>query len=427
MKNKRNLSSIFASKKAGVVFLILLLVCGYFGLFSLCVFFFFFMCLALVTSFWGKASLKNVKVEIDAFNSSDFPGKKIPVTFRIHNRKWLPIAWLHMNLQEKMDSPIQAEGGYSKNFSWIFGHETLEWMTSFQTVRRGVYTLDQIEIESGDGFGLGTVYTEIIFENESVFYVYPKLMPVHSDLFLRQIFEADAGSSGYYEDPTLIKSIRDYQSIDSFKKINWRLYAKQQKLQTNIYEMIQPKASFFMIDLQSYRKMDDETTKIEEAVTVYKEELEEMLRILASLFMDLEEKGMKCGLLLPEQTPYVLNLKRFTDSEKKTAREMKIGKCQNGKILIPDAVYTGKVELLSALAEIDYHGEDAYFDQSALLGRKGSLGKIYLVTRDVAHMGCSYLMHVLEDMNTTFICNQESENSYGLPMITVDRLRREGS
>ena len=422
MKNKKNLSSAFASPWAVLVFFFLILVSAYFALFSLTVFFFFLMCMAGFTAIWGRYALKKIEIEVLSADCGDYPGRKIPIRIQLKNQKLLPLVWLNVRLKEGEGCPVRSEDGFCFTFSWIFSGTTLEYPTYFETIHRGVYNLDEVFLESGDGFGLGVFEKRMPLRNPSLFHIYPELRPVKTDYFLKQIYEADAGSRGNYEDLTLLKSIRDYQTTDSFKKINWRIYARRQELRTNVYELIQPKASFFILDLASYQMIDRQALAIADAVTWQKEKLEDMLSFLGSLFVALQEEDMNCGLWLPEQKPYILDVTRFTQSQKRTARSRSIGKELLGSMILPDSLQTGVTPLLSKLAEIDYHGEYAFFNRDELLAKKSALGRIYLLASSPEKVTCKNLLPILSDRNFTLLCNEDGKESYGYPMLKISDL-----
>ncbi len=115
-------------------------------------------------------------------------------------------------------------------------------------------------------------------------------------------------------------------------------------------------------------------------------------------------------------------MKRFTQSQKRTASELKIGEKKEGKMILPSEDSNGITELLSTLSEVKYQGEHAYFDSARFLDRKGTLGKVYLAARSVESISCKKILPILEDMSATIICNEDSDGILGLPAIPLSTI-----
>jgi len=140
-------------------------------------------------------------------------------------------------------------------------------------------------LRTGDGFGLTQVERSI--HKDARFAVYPRLIDVAPDLFLRNLWNTESGTRGVMEDPTIIRSTRDYMTTDSFKHINWRLAAQGLPLTVNVYEEILPQTVHFLFDGESFSGPDP-----------HPEEMEDALSILASELVLLSERQVSCGLSL---------------------------------------------------------------------------------------------------------------------------------
>ena len=115
-------------------------------------------------------------------------------------------------------------------------HQTLEWDSCWTARRRGIYPLDHVLLRSGDGFGLTQIEKPYPVERSPVFVVYPRIVPVRTDLFLQNLWDAKSGAKGYFEDPNVIRGERAYQSTDPWKRINWRMAARKEELEVKLYE-----------------------------------------------------------------------------------------------------------------------------------------------------------------------------------------------
>ena len=106
MKDRKNRSSIFASKVAAPISLLLLFLSIYLGLYQLSVFFFLLMCLAGLTAVWGQKSVKGLILDVEAADYGEYPGAEIPICLHLQNNKLLPLFWCRLLLPETEDSPL---------------------------------------------------------------------------------------------------------------------------------------------------------------------------------------------------------------------------------------------------------------------------------------------------------------------------------
>jgi hypothetical protein len=141
---------------------------------------------------------------------------------------------------------------------------------------------------SGDGFGLTQTERTLDGLRDRCVAVYPRMQPVRTELFLRTLWDASSAAAGCLEDPTMIRSTRDYLQTDHFKRINWRVTARQQRTIVNTYETILPRSAHFVLDGESFN-----------GPVPAAEQLEDTLSILTSLLLRLEDAGVCCSLSLP--------------------------------------------------------------------------------------------------------------------------------
>ncbi|MGI6030607.1 MAG: DUF58 domain-containing protein [Eubacteriales bacterium] len=405
METNQIFSSTFASPQAVCVLLVLALVSNYFAMQELAAFLLFVALLSLMAWQWSRTAMKHVRLEISSRNARVFPGSSIPVLFKVENHKLLPLIWLDVLLRAPENGCVEPSGKFQREpyrdfskgeeyevfrrkFTWILWHQTLEWKTEFEARRRGIYFLEKVTTCSGDGFGLSVRNREYNLPNPSSFVVFPKLVEADCSPFVRNMYQASVGSSGFYEDQTLLRSNREYQTGDSMRRINWRLAARQDKLQVNVYETILPRSSLFIVDLQSFRKVVQEEPSKREIITVWEEELEETLSIVGSLFVGLEQREMCCGLALPGVSGRM------------------------GRILPPEKGAEQTPELLTALAAVEYRGEPCLFAEEELMNLRETCGQAYLVTRSLASCGCKRLLERWGSRLELLVWQEESAGEY---------------
>lgn len=326
-------SSLFVNTIAIICWFVLAIGAGVLGYNWAAAFLIFMFLLAICARLWAFASLNKVSVELKGSANGMFCGEETELSYTVHNTKLLPLVWLDV-LQELPSSrclmPLDNEGveevksvdGRDKNelldrmnrelyqlkaqddapitynsffrlrrrFSFILWHQSLSWRTVWQAKKRGVYQIKNITLISGDALGLAQKELHCPLHNIPTFAVYPKLQAVNSEPFMRTLWSSRSGSNGFMEDPTVIRSDRDYIYGDSWKRINWRTAARRGDLQVNIYDTVLPKSTHFLLDGESFRQQDSEEN----------EALEDSISVLASLLVELSAAGVDCALSLPK-------------------------------------------------------------------------------------------------------------------------------
>ena len=290
------------------VCLLLCAIAAFFGQIPLAAALLFLALMALGARLWAFASAKRISIRVSSKLRGLFPGEEAGFDIEVRNDKFLPVVWLDLfcplarNLcmvPEDCRKPdewemigLEDEGASvelvgEKRFSSFLWYEMVRFTSHWTAQRRGVYSMEGWRLRTGDGFGLTQVERPILREDVCRFAVYPKLIPVSPELFLRSLWNADTGTRGVMEDPTIIRSTRDYMTSDSFKQINWRLSARGLPLTVNVYEDIMPKNVHFLFDGESFSGPPQ-----------HLEEMEEALSILASELVRLNQAQVRCGLSL---------------------------------------------------------------------------------------------------------------------------------
>ena len=256
---------------------------------------------------WAKFSIRNVLVEISARSKHMFVGDDAEVSFNIRNEKMLPLIWLELLLPMPRRSCFMPsedfevsevaftagdawDGGLAlqKRFSFIMSKDALAWTGRWSAKKRGVYRIDSLVLRSGDGFGLTQSQTVTTPMEMPVFVVYPNIRKVDITPFLSMQWDGTGGQFGFIDDLTIMRGMRHYEAGDSWKHINWRMAARQQGININLYETITPKAIHFVLDGESFCTVSGDDSEFEETIS-----------FLASLLLRLTEANVLCGLSLP--------------------------------------------------------------------------------------------------------------------------------
>jgi len=325
-------SSLFVHTISIILWFVLSVAAGILGFDMAAAFLMFMFLLSLFAKLWSKAALKKVKIELQGTPSRLFHGDEARLTYSVTNGKFLPLIWLDVIQQlptSKCLMPLNDEGveevksvdGRDRNevlerltnqlyqvkddtvpvtftttyrirrrFSFILWHQTLSWQTIWTARKRGIYQIKDITLVSGDGLGLSQREYQCALSNIPTFAVYPKLQPVNSEPFMRTLWSSRSGAKGFMEDNTVIRSNRDYQHGDPWKRINWRMVARGQDLQVDVYDTVLPKSAHFILDGESFRQENSEENQA----------LEDTISIIASLLLELSAAGVDCSLSMPK-------------------------------------------------------------------------------------------------------------------------------
>ena len=422
MKNKlaaESYSSFFVSTIALLIWFGASIGANLLGLNALAVFLMFIFLTCLVSRIWGNMAIRNVSVALDAQSVRLFQGNKTELTYTVTNNKFMPLIWLEViqklpkskclwpeheydvyEIDRKEESYLPKELVSKKKFTFILWHQTLSWTTIWEARRRGIYQVGRLRLVSGDGLGMAQKQTTCRPETQPVFVVYPRIQPVNIEMFLRSISNYLTGSKGYMDDQSVIKGSREYRITDSWKHINWRMAAREQKLQVNMFETVLPKSAHFIIDGESFQDLSPEF-----------DELEETLSIIASVILRLNDENMECGISLPRSNG---------------ALPINIFPARSGGI--DEVLY-----YLSGYQCIEHtkNPEDLYkkvvdqqpfyseFDEQSMFFNENGLGKVYYVAHDVSKIKNWELLERLGRTNVTLLTYNEP--NYRTPVTNNDK------
>ena len=365
--------------------------------------------LAGAARLWAVLSARKVSVTLSGEMSGLFPGESARLVLTVHNGKFLPLVWMELffplaqNLcltpgetrkpddwelaflqEEKYSDQLVGE----KRCAFLLWYETTHLEIRWTANRRGVYSTSGWRLRTGDGFGLAQVECPLSGDEVHRFAVYPKLTSVRPDLFLRSLWNADTGTRGVMEDPTVIRSTRDYLPTDSLKHINWRLTARGLPLSVNVYEDILPKNVHFLFDGESFSGAQPHLPEMEEA-----------LSILASELVRLEEAQVLCGLSLCQgQGGPAVNLMG--------------GACGTEDLLYALAAYQPQEKKRDSESG-SVVDQIPVFDVSSLAEAIPGVGRFYYIVYDTAHLAGRTLLTQYLDRTCTSILTYQEDKPFG--------------
>ena len=315
--NKQSSGSLFLSIPGLIILAICLVFSLYFKATIIGTFLLLFLILCAIAFLWSRKVAKQLVVDARAVTASSFPDNEIQLEVTLDNAGGMAAIWTDAYLpvehpelvlpqngdyaQIDMPAPQWAGKALHQKFTWVSGYQKLACKLTLTAKKRGILTIPHIYLHTGDGFGIGSSRCGNPPKSDCTVVIYPKLYPVNLQQLLLKGSTMNPGKRGQYEDVTLLKNIRPYQYGDNFKRINWRMLAKQQDVLVNLYEQITPESIFFLLDLGSFsyqihRPGGNDNEMMD---CVHEEQMELAISLAASCIAALSEQGVACGLIIP--------------------------------------------------------------------------------------------------------------------------------
>ncbi len=223
-----------------------------------------------------------------------FPGDALTLEFTLINNKMLPVSWLDVKQVFPIGLNFNNESMVSSLGKEQFIHRLNLYILPFQKVtrkyllraeKRGFYEIKGIDMETTNLFGTEKYYAQI---NAPAFIsVYPKLRDLKDSIMIASSFQGENMVKRWImEDPLTILGIRDYQSSDNLKNVNWKATAKYGELKVNTYAYTADTKAIILYNLEA----NDEIWKGQSY-----DEVEKTIEAAASLIQLLIRQGIPCG------------------------------------------------------------------------------------------------------------------------------------
>lgn len=377
-KNSQSSGSLFLSVPGLIILAVCLAVSLYFKANIIATFLLLFLILCIIAFLWSRKVGTQLTADARAITSNVFPDEDILLEVKLNNNGPLAAIWAdtylpadHPELADpqnghyadiEMKSPEWAGKALHQKFTWVSGFQQLSCRLTLKAKKRGILHFHHIYLNAGDGFGIGTSRCGNPPKGDCTVVIYPKLYPVNLQQLLLKGSTMNPGKRGQYEDVTLVKNIRPYQHGDNFKRINWRMLAKQQEVMVNLYEQITPESIFFLLDLESFsfKQRRPGGNNDEMMDCVHEETMELAISLAASCITKLSEQGVACGIIIPG----------YDD----VAPEFFYGEGNTHHM----------EEILLMLAEISYTGGKTRWPEEHLEHLTSGMGKSYVIAESTA-------------------------------------------
>ncbi|MGY4688579.1 DUF58 domain-containing protein [Salibacterium sp. K-3] len=311
--------SLFFADYMGWVLLVFIGTALWFQIIPLIAISAFLYILHLFIHFWKKSIWNGISPALHLPRTRVFNGGTFTAHASLSNKKWLPITWVEW--EQWTDSGIQwkesTEHSFRLRVLWLLQYQQVSWDMEGTAVRRGVYSIGDIHLHSGDPFR----FTEEMktWHLNRVLYVYPALLSVTPPaLSASMSWEMKGTHGGFIEDPLLIQGIREYEAGDEWSRIDQRATARTGSWKTRIFQPVMTKEWYGVLDMTGFREDDN---------SIPSDPLEKVLSIMASTALYYNRRNIHTGqimnalnhntLLLPpipaqkNATPFLDNLAKL--------------------------------------------------------------------------------------------------------------------
>jgi hypothetical protein len=241
-------------------------------------------------SIYSTKCFKDVFIEIKFALNGIFEGENIELNEVIFNKKIIPLWWVTSHFQVSRNLIFDEErnenkgnDNYRRNFFSIMPYERVTKTFSIIGGKRGYYTIGQIDLHSGDLFGLSRIIAS--YQQKAELYVYPRLIiPQDLNVNFRSLTGEILTKRNIVEDPFQLRGIREYSPYDGIKTINWNATAKTGELKVNQFDFTASQEVIVFLNVERYNAWDPEKL------------IEESISLAASLISQYLKLGMKVGL-----------------------------------------------------------------------------------------------------------------------------------
>jgi uncharacterized protein (DUF58 family) len=193
--------------------------------------------------FWARANARNLEVTMERPQDRLQEGQEFTERITVKNRSWFSKLWLEVT--EPSDMPGHAPG----RVITLGPRESRSWRTNTYCELRGLFTIQPVQITTGDPFGFfkysksyGRPSTVLVYPQATElpnFYVPPANLPGEGK-FRKRTHYVTPNASG----------VRDYEFGDSFNRIHWPSTARTGNLMVKLFELDPASDIWVILDLE---------------------------------------------------------------------------------------------------------------------------------------------------------------------------------
>jgi len=242
----------------------------------------------LLFKFFWKSGLA---ISVGFTAATAVEGDTVSLTETLTNRKILPLPWVSVKFQVskhllfKDTTNFQISDDYYRNdlFS-VMMFQRITRTLPFVCGKRGYYTIKSVDLVSNDVLYMSKLYS--LESSRASLVVYPRLIDIDEFAVPYKKISGNILAHRFINpDPFEFKGIREYQSYDSFRTINFKASAKTGRLMVNMFDCTVSQEVVILLNLQKYSSWV--------SLSLY----EKSIRLAASLAEHFVREGVPTALI----------------------------------------------------------------------------------------------------------------------------------
>ena len=235
---------------------------------------------------------KSISAGIDISKTAAFTGEELILTETIVNRKWLPLPMIQVKFEidrsfvfgDEVQNTNVSDHCYKCDVFSLLFYQKITRRLPFTCTRRGYYTIDSMNVVSTDVM-MDTTLARVIEVDKSIT-VYPEELKEEAvDIPYRRLMGSVLTRQYAYEDPFEFRGIREYQTYDSMKDVNWTASARTGELKVNIHGYTASRHVALLLNLEN------------DGIWEYEQLKEKAISMTLSLACRLMEQGVLISVL----------------------------------------------------------------------------------------------------------------------------------
>lgn len=248
--------------------------------------------LYLAARLYSRIWSRGVRIGVEFGRESICAGEETELVETVENHKHLPVAAMEVAFRVPKgllfldaENTMISDYVYKRDVFSLRGMEKIYRTYHLTGVQRGRYRISHISCVS-PGLFFKSVFLSDLPDPEQDLYVYPARADVSGILRAAEVLQGEKQSMRrVYEDPFAFSSIREYQTTDPMKNVNWKASARAGQLMVNTYAAPVSEQIRILLDLE------------DEGVRRQPEEIEQSISIAATLYAALVRKNQPTELI----------------------------------------------------------------------------------------------------------------------------------
>lgn len=241
---------------------------------------------------YAKSWSKGISVQLGLSTTEAYPGDRVMITETVMNDNWLPLPMIHVKFaidrslvfDNHIENTSVSDQCYKCDVFAMLFYQKITRTLPVTCTKRGYFYIDELDVVSTDLFMKNVV--SITRPVKQSLMVYPKqLSSEQIEIPYQRIMGTMVMQRYAYEDPFEFRAIREYQTYDTMRSINWNASAKTGDLKVNVYENTACQEVCLLLNLEN------------EGIWEYEELKEISISLVCSLACRLMKQGIRVSII----------------------------------------------------------------------------------------------------------------------------------